>query len=397
MKLKQQPEDFQVEEMTDVSPTTSGSFALYRLTKRGWTTPDALQAIRRRWQLDHRRLSCGGLKDRHALTSQFLTIYRGPQRRLTHQGIGLEYLGKVAAPYTSHDIRANHFRITMRSLSESAVERMTQSLEEVRAHGVPNYFDDQRFGSVEGHGQFVAKALVQGQYEEALKRALAAPYTHDRASAKQEKAILRKLWGNWATCKQQLPRGHARSLVDYLAQHPDDFKGAIQRLKPELRGLYLSAFQSHLWNQMLMRWLREHLRPDQLILIPQQQGEAPMPRALHAEQREQLENLTLPLPSPRLTLEEGDPRQALLDAVLADEGITREQLRLKGLKEMFFSKGDRAALVRMANLTHDSGPDELNAGKKRLTLAFELPRGCYATLIVKRIQFGSSTAETERR
>src|SRR5947209_20462579 len=107
MKLKRQPEDFQVEELTDVTPADEGPFALYRLTKTGWTTPDAVSALRRRWDLDRRRVSYGGLKDRHAHTVQYLTVYRGPRRRLTHQTVHVEYLGQVAAPYTSHDIRAN--------------------------------------------------------------------------------------------------------------------------------------------------------------------------------------------------------------------------------------------------------------------------------------------------
>ncbi len=45
MKLKQQPEDFQVEELTEIIPGQDGTFALYRLEKRGWATPDAIQAI----------------------------------------------------------------------------------------------------------------------------------------------------------------------------------------------------------------------------------------------------------------------------------------------------------------------------------------------------------------
>ena len=51
MKLKQAPEDFQVEEVTDVIAGAEGLFAFYRLEKSGWATPDALQAIRRRWRL----------------------------------------------------------------------------------------------------------------------------------------------------------------------------------------------------------------------------------------------------------------------------------------------------------------------------------------------------------
>ncbi len=122
--------------------------------------------------------------------------------------------------------------------------------------GVPNYFDDQRFGSVAGEGgEFIARLLVRGRFEDALRLALAAPYEFDRAAQKEEKRLLAAHWGDWARLKDVLPRGHARSLVDYLRVHPGDFRGAVARLRPELRGLYLSAYQSHLWNRMLAHWL----------------------------------------------------------------------------------------------------------------------------------------------
>jgi tRNA pseudouridine13 synthase len=385
MKLKQQPEDFQVEELTHVVPTGQGPFALYRLEKRGWTTPDALQVVRRRWKLDFRRLSYGGLKDRHSQTVQYLTIFHGPQRRLNQQGLSLEYLGQVPAPYTSQDIRANRFRLTLRSFTSEEIASAQQALEEARADGVPNYFDDQRFGSVSGAGEFVARMMVLGRYEEALRLALAAPYPHDRAAQKQEKAILRAGWGDWAALKEQLPRGHARSLVDYLAGHPGDFRGALARLRPELRGLYLSAYQSHLWNRMLARWLRQRFPPEQLIPVPLHFGEVPMQRGLDEAGRQELAGLRLPLPSARGPLDPSDPGAALVDAVLSEEGLQREQLKLKGFREMFFSRGDRAALCLPAHLQDEAGPDELHAGRHKLILSFELPRGCYATLLVKRI------------
>src|SRR5713226_5525208 len=114
MKLKQSPDDFRVEELTDVIPAKQGPFAFYQLKKRSWSTPDALAVLRRRWKIEPRRLSYGGLKDRHALTIQYLTVFHGPRRGLTHQGVTITYLGQVHAPYTSADIRANHFRITLR-------------------------------------------------------------------------------------------------------------------------------------------------------------------------------------------------------------------------------------------------------------------------------------------
>ncbi len=386
-KLKQQPDDFQVEEITGVLPTTDGPFAFYRLTKTGWTTPDAIGALRRRWQLQRDRVSYGGLKDRHARTTQYLTIFRGPRRKLTHQGVQVDYLGQVAHAYTSHDIQVNRFRIVLRSMSQPAAEQAAHALDEVRRDGVPNYFDDQRFGSV-SEGEFVAHALVQGRHEDALRLALAGPYEHDRAAAKKEKATLRAHWGDWESLKELLPRGHARSLVDYLRQHPQDFRGTLERLNPELRGLYLSAYQSYLWNRMLARWLTEHLPPERLLSARLRLGEVPMPHGLDEAQRAELATLSLPLPSARVELAPADPRAALMDAVLGEEGLRREQMKLKGFRKLFFSKGERTALCLPTDLRGEVDADELHPGRRKLTLAFDLPRGCYATLIVKRITSG---------
>jgi tRNA pseudouridine13 synthase len=270
-------------------------------------------------------------------------------------------------------------------MSATEVAAAEQALGEVRQGGLPNYFDDQRFGSVDRHGQFVARYMVLGQYQEALRQALAAPYEHDRAPAKKEKALLRNLWGRWDTLKARLPRGRARSLVDYLVGHPDDFRGALARLRPELRGLYVSAYQSHLWNRMLAWWLRQACRPEQLISVRLRLGEVPMHRELSEQQRAELAGLQLPLPSARVALDATDARLTALEVVLQDEGIERDQLKLRGFREVFFSRGDRDVLCLPQHLTAETSADERHPGRQKMILAFELPPGSYATLIVKRI------------
>ena len=269
-------------------------------------------------------------------------------------------------------------------MSEPAIDSAAVVLEQVHENGVPNYFDDQRFGSVSG-GEFVAKALVLGDFEKALRLALVAPYEHDRTFQKREKAILIAHWGDWATCKAKLPRGHARDLVDYLLHRAGDFRGAIARLRPELRGLYLSAFQSHLWNRMLAKWLRDHLRQEQLFDFELCMGPAPMHRQLEPGQRAELGDLQLPMPTARGTADPADPHTTLMQAILDEEGLTRDQLRVKGLREVFFSRGERAGLCLPSTLHYKSEADDQNEGRQKLLLGFDLPRGSYGTLIVKRL------------
>lgn len=377
MKLKQSPDDFVVEELTAVTPGPSGEFAFYRLDKTGWTTPDAVAAVRRRWDLDARRVGYGGLKDRHARTSQYLTVFRGPRRNLSHERIALTYLGQVLEPYSSRDIRANRFAVSLRALRSDELEPMHAAVREVNVAGLPNYFDDQRFGSA-GSGEFVALEMVRGNFEAALRLALAAPYEFDRAEQKQEKALLTQHWGDWPRLKAELPRGHARSLVDYLVTHPTDFKGAVARLRPDLQGLYLSAYQSHVWNRLLARWLVEKVPAEKLGMIELQLGSVPVPRA-------EWDAPELPLPSARLKPDPASPWLPMLTEVLAEDGLTLEKMRIPGLQKPFFSKGERPACVRPDGLSVEVADDDRHPGRTKVTLRFELPRGSYATMLVKRI------------
>src|SRR5262249_46856017 len=201
----------------------------------------------------------------------------------------------------------------------------------------------------------------------------------------REKASLRKYWGNWQKCKQLLPKRPMRILVEHLLHHPDDYGGALRCLRPELLSLYVSAYQRHLWKQVLARWLEANCPAEQFARIRLRLGEVPVHRQLEPAQLDKLEALLLPFPSARCKPDPGESRLPLVRAVLAAEGLELGQLQIKSFREMAFPKGERAALYRPAGLLHETAPDEFQPGQHNLVLSFELPRGCYATLLVKRI------------
>src|SRR4051812_23424837 len=148
MKLKRVPEDFQVEELPVVAEgEPRGRFVYYRLTKCGLGTLEAIEAISRRWNLAGRRISYGGLKDRHARTIQYLTIFEGPERPLHEGSFDLVPVGRLAEPYGPAHFRGNRFAVVLRDLSPHALDRALKAVGEIPRDGLPNYFDDQRFGS----------------------------------------------------------------------------------------------------------------------------------------------------------------------------------------------------------------------------------------------------------
>jgi tRNA pseudouridine13 synthase len=385
MKLKCQPEDFRVEELPLVSPSGQGRYAFYRLTKSGLGTLEAVNLVCRRWNIAGRRISYGGLKDRHARTIQYLTVFDGPSASINNPAYSLEHLGRLEHPYGAADFRGNRFELVIRDLSGLEAKRALDLARSLEAGGLPNYFDDQRFGSVGASGEFIGHAWLKGNAERALELALAEANPSDRRAAKTEKSILREYWGRWPEAKSRLDRSSARSIVTYLVDHPADFRGAFARMRRELRTLYFSAFQSHLWNLILARSVEHLTRPDQRIVTLLKAGPLPFPCRLDPEQTNAFRGLTIPLPSSRNALPDEGPRRQVIEEVLAGFQLTWSDLRVRHLKDVFFSKGSRPALAFPEKLAGCVSDDEMHRGRKALELSFELGKGSYATIMVKRI------------
>ena len=393
MKLKRQPEDFRVEELPLVTGVKEGKFGFYRLTKRGVGTLEAIEEIRRRWDLASRQISYGGLKDRHAVTVQYLTIFNGPGRPYREGGIDLEPVGRLDFPYGPNQFRGNRFTVVLRDMGEPGVAAAVRSLGQIPRDGLPNYFDDQRFGSLGFDGEFIGRAWLRGDHEAALRLAIAGANPMDRPDARAEKETLRATWGDWAEAKARLPRSHARSLVTYLVDHPTDFRGAFARLRRELRSLYFSAYQSHLWNLCLGEAIGRIARPDQRTAVKFKAAELPVHHGLDPEQADALRAAMIPLPATRTKLPDDGPIRDVALAVVGREGLAWEDLRVKHLKDVFFSKGSRPALFFPGGLTHEAGPDALYPGRQLLRLGFELAKGAYATLVVKRITDAATASD----
>jgi len=213
-------------------------------------TLEVLEAIRRRWNLAGAQVNYGGLKDRHAVTVQYLTILDGPDRALRETSFALEPLGRLPHPYGPEHFRGNRFAIVLRDLGAEAAARAERAAGQLPRDGLPNYFDDQRFGSVGFDGGFIAEAWLKGTTSVPCDWRSPSPTPRSSRDA-GEKAILRDLWGRWPRPRPGLPRSPRPEPGHVPRRPPTDFRGAFARVRRDLRSLYFSAYQSYLWNLIL--------------------------------------------------------------------------------------------------------------------------------------------------
>lgn len=383
MKLKRQAEDFQVEEQISPLPQ-GGAFALYLLTKKSLGTLESVAAIARHWKLPRQVIAFAGLKDKHAQTSQHITIHNGPRRGLKQTNLSLQYVGQTQRPIHASDIAGNRFEIVLRDLDHAQVNAACSSLCGVQDDGLPNYFDDQRFGSLGASGEFIAQPWCLGDYERALWLALAEPQAQAPRIEREQRQILCEDWGDWSKCALRLAHTPWHRVLQFLQHNPTDFRRAVTHLPHDLRSLWLAAYQSHLWNLLLAALIEQRCDSERLIWIAIGRTRLPFPHHLLPSEREGLNDEFLSLPSARLHLEEGPLRQ-LYDRVLAASGTEMRQLRVKYPRDTFFSKGDRQVIVRPANLKYQVADDDMYPAKSKLMLNFVLPRGSYATILIKSI------------
>ena len=368
MKLKQRPEDFRVEELSRLEPGTTGEFSLYRLEKSGIGTPEALRVLGREWRLDPRAIAFAGLKDRYGITGQTVSIRHGPAGNFAGKGFKLNYLGRGERPAGRGTLLGNRFRIVVRDLSGDEAKRVAARAAACADFGFPDYYDDQRFGSLRGAGgRFIAKALMAGDAESALRIAIASPSREDRSRTKRRRRLLHDQWGDFAGLTRRLDASVERRICERLAEGAS-FAEAYRILDRAIRSLHLSAYQAHIHNECLRRAIGKG--------GPSHPG-ADGPYLFYEGEPGPLRERIFPLASGEA------PKDPLLDQVLAEEGVDRGQLRALGFRGGF---RDAVAFPEEVAVGLPEA-DEANPGRKSLAVSFRLGPGSYATMLMKRCTF----------
>jgi tRNA pseudouridine13 synthase len=152
-RVRARPEDFRVEEIPAYAPDERpGGHLLLELEKTGWTTSAAVAELARALRIAPGDIGVAGLKDRAALTRQWISVPAAVGDALagfSHPDLRLGPARAHGAKLRRGHLRGNRFAITVRgSVSvDVARARVDAKLAVLRAAGgLPDYFGEQRFG-----------------------------------------------------------------------------------------------------------------------------------------------------------------------------------------------------------------------------------------------------------
>jgi tRNA pseudouridine13 synthase len=148
-RIKSVPEDFEVEEIPAYPPSGSGDFLYLWLQKRDLGAEYFQRQIAQRLGIPVGEVGAAGLKDRHAVTRQMVSVPASAEARLAQlEGDGIQVLSvsRHTNKLRTGHLHGNRFRILIRDPDTGAAERLGPLLEPIRREGLPNYYGAQRLG-----------------------------------------------------------------------------------------------------------------------------------------------------------------------------------------------------------------------------------------------------------
>jgi tRNA pseudouridine13 synthase len=379
--IKGSPEDFLVEEIAAYEPSGQGEHCYALIEKRGIATLEALRRLSKALGVQERDIGYAGMKDAIGVTRQTVSIPRvAPEKVLSLQIPGITILSAVlhGNKLRLGHLKGNRFRIAVRGTAADAVTHAEAAIAILQRRGVPNRFGSQRYG-VQGNSHQIGAAMLRRDFQGAVDTLIGDP-----AAVSDERwrlAIEAYRRGELAESLALFP-GHIRverELIGRLVQRPDAFDKAFNSVQPRMKRLYLSAFQSSLFDQVLeqrLDRLEEISEGD--IAFKHENGACFLVKDAAAESaRAAAFEISATGPMFGCTMMEPEGAQGEHEReMLAAQGLTPESFNLAGGLRM---EGERRALrVQL-------GGASVQGAEGDLVVEFSLPRGSYATCVMSEI------------
>jgi tRNA pseudouridine13 synthase len=186
------PEDFRVDEIPAYLPSGAGAHLYLRVEKRGRTTRDVVRALAGALGVPDRDAGYAGMKDKDAVTTQWLSFPAG--RDPDPAALAGPGLRVLEVSRHANKLRPGHVRANVFSILVRGGDpaRARAVAEALAARGLPNFFGPQRFGS-EGRNAEVGRALLRGEDGPEVRRAARDRFLR-RLSISAYQALLFNRW-----------------------------------------------------------------------------------------------------------------------------------------------------------------------------------------------------------
>lgn len=148
-RIKEQPEDFEVEEIPAYEPSGTGDYLYLWIEKRDLGAEFFVRLLAQRLHVATGEIGTAGMKDRRAVTRQLVSVPLKTEELLAEldgEGIRVLRVSRHGNKLKPGHLHGNRFNILVRGVDPVAGQRLPPLLEQLRRDGLPNFYGPQRFG-----------------------------------------------------------------------------------------------------------------------------------------------------------------------------------------------------------------------------------------------------------
>ncbi len=156
--------DFTVEEIPLYEFTGEGEHLVLQVRKKEMTTWEMLDVISNHVGIRRRDMGYAGLKDKHAMTIQYISVMAVHEEKLkafSHDKIKILSTVRHNNKIRVGHLKGNRFNIRLKKVLGVQKDKLDSVLKWIKKNGVPNYFGNQRFGT-DGNNWAEGKKLIEG-------------------------------------------------------------------------------------------------------------------------------------------------------------------------------------------------------------------------------------------
>lgn len=397
--IKQRPEDFIVDEQPLYEPSGEGEHIYLYVEKSGLSTMQLVRIIAKHFNVDERAVGYAGMKDKHALTRQVVSIHAPGKRAedfpsIVHDHVSVLWADQHANKLRVGHLRGNRFSIRIREVDPLRVVAAKKVLDTLTAVGIPNYFGPQRFGH-RGNNHELGRLLLAQEWRGFLDEFLGPGVAATSDDSSEGAAASRQLYvqGRFGEAADILPRAmrHEQSVLRALASGARPEK-AIRTIHPVQVRFWISAFQSGIFNRFLGERVTRGTFDRVLVgdvalklrngaLFDVDDLVAADPETAHRVASFEI-SPSGPLWGPKMKRASGEPG-ALEEGLLAETGLSLEGFARGSEALRAELPGARRALrVAITDVELEGGIDEHGPF---IRAAFDLPPGSFATTVIREI------------